>query len=148
MLFVFNPGQFWRSHIWESQIYNRPSRFTPMVWVFEAWWRCWVCVCVLGRVWIKRLLIILCRNILKDRKLLQQVNDSAVGVVHPPKALPERPRSPFFKRIREQPIPSAPDNSSLVSYMQKWQVSRLSLFLWWCIYLTLTYLVRRENKRI
>lgn len=83
-----------------------------------------VCVCVC----VKRALVHnLRRNILKDRKLRQQVNDSAGVVVHPPTvtALPKRPRSPFFKRnTDQQPIPScASNNSSLVSYMHKWQVT-------------------------
>lgn len=69
----------------------------------------------------KALIDNLCRNILKDRKLLQQVNEPA-GVVHPPVALPERPRSPFFKRSRDQPIPCVPENTSMVPYMRKWQV--------------------------
>jgi hypothetical protein len=61
-------------------------------------------------------------NFLKDKKMRQQSNDSA-GVVHPPKELPARPRSPIFKR---QPIPCAPakDISSTASYLNKWQVGR------------------------
>ena len=51
------------------------------------------------------------KNILKDRKLRQQVNDSSsAGVVHPPTALPERTRPPVFKRYRNQKMPCAPDN--------------------------------------
>jgi hypothetical protein len=81
-----------------------------------------VCMCV------KRALVDnLRRNILKDRKLRQQVNESAEVVVRPPTvtALPKRPRSPLFKRnIEQQPIPScASNNSSIVSYMHKWQVT-------------------------
>ena len=71
---------------------------------------------------VKALVDNLYRNILKDRKLRQQANDSA-AVIHPPVALHERPRSPIFKRSRDQPIPSAPDNPSIVSYMNKWQVA-------------------------
>lgn len=70
------------------------------------------------------------RNILKDRKSRQQVDDPA-GVVHPPTALPERPRSPVFKRNRDQPMPCAPDNTdnpSIVSYMHKWQVADFPVF--------------------
>lgn len=71
---------------------------------------------------LKHLLIDFHRNFLKDKKMRQQSNDSA-GVVHPPKELPARPRSPIFKR---QPIPCAPekDISSTASYLNKWQVSR------------------------
>ena len=68
------------------------------------------------------------RNILKDRKLRQQVNNSA-GVVHLPTALPERPRSPVFKRNGDKPMPCAPDNPSIVSYMHKWQVAKIILLL-------------------
>ena len=50
------------------------------------------------------------------------MNDSA-EVVDPPKALPERARSPFFKRSKVQLKPCAPDNPSIVSYMHKWQVA-------------------------
>lgn len=64
----------------------------------------------------------LCRNILKDRKLRQQANDSA-AVVHPPVALHVTPRSPVFKRSRDQQLPCAPDKPSIVSYMHKWQVA-------------------------
>lgn len=83
-----------------------------------------VCVCVLKREFVDNLR----RNILRDRKLHQQVNDSAGVVVHPPTVtttLPKRPRSPLFKRnIDQQPIPScASNNSSIVSYMHKWQVT-------------------------
>lgn len=49
------------------------------------------------------------------------MNDSA-GVVHPPTALPERPRSPVFKRNRDQRMPCGPENP-LVVYMHKWQVA-------------------------
>ena len=73
-------------------------------------------------------------NILKDRKLRQQVNDS-VEVVHPPVAFRERPRSPVFKRSKDQPILSAPDNPTIVSHMHKWQVAvyliSIMLYLIW-----------------
>ena len=76
--------------------------------------------------YVKALFDNLRRNILKDRKLRQQVNDSA-GVVLPPVALHETPRSPVFKRSSNQPITCAPDNPSIVAYMHKWQVADCSV---------------------
>ena len=77
------------------------------------------------------------RNILKERKLRQQVNDSVGVVQNPPAALPERPRSPFFKRNKDQPMPCAADNSSIVSYMHKWQVEEYSVSMMTYLILTI-----------
>lgn len=79
-------------------------------------------------------------NILKDRKLRQQVNDSAGVVHHPPVALRETPRSPVFKRSKEQPIPSAPDNPKIVTYMHKWQVADYPISI-------MLYLISRSSSQ-
>lgn len=58
--------------------------------------------------------------------MCQQLNEPA-EVIQSPK-VPEGRRSPIFKRHINQPIPSAPVNTSIVSYMNKWQVGN-SLFI-------------------
>ena len=92
--------------------------------------------CVLFSCVLLKLFLILHRNILKDKDLRQQVNDSAEVVQNLPTALPERPRSPISKRNIEQPMRCSPDTFLIASYMHKWEVDDYSVFI--MTYLNLT----------